>query len=180
MKTTRKTILAVTLVLAAFSLPLMAQQPGKDGKNSADLETMKQDFLKLGNDLKLTASEAGDLLSQWLSNTGADLEEKATAATIKTKLGVVLETNRDNLTVTIVDADGKTRTFAATEATPIQIQDAVSGLQTPFAGGKSAKFKNIKKGDWVNYSYKLGDAMQQILPNSTNGPIQAQAIDILR
>ena len=58
MKTTRKTILAITLVLAAFSLPLLAQDIGSDGKDSASLETLKQDLLKLGNDLKITASEA--------------------------------------------------------------------------------------------------------------------------
>ncbi len=180
MKTTRKTILAIALVLAIGMLPLLAQNIGSDGKDSASLETLKQDLLKLGGDLKLTAAEAGDMVSQWLSTAGADLNEKATAATIQTRLGVVLETNRDNLTVTIVDAGGKTHTFAATETTPILIQDAVAGLQTPFTGGKDAKFKHIKKGDWVNYSYKLGDAVQQVLPNATSGPIQAQAIDILR
>lgn len=180
MKTTRKTILAITLVLVAFSLPLLAQDIGSDGKDSASLETLKQDLLKLGNDLKITASEAGDLVSQWLSSTGADLGEKATAATIQTKLGVVLETNKDNLSVTIVDASGKTSTFVATEDTPILIQDAVAGLQTPFADGKTAKFKHIKKGDWIHYSFSLKDAVQQVLPNATSGPIQVQAIDILR
>ena len=180
MKTTRKTILAITLVLAAFSLPLLAQDIGSEGKDSASLETLKQDLLKLGGDLKLTAAETGDMVSQWLSTTGANLNEKATAATIQTKLGVVLETNKDNLTVTIVDAGGKTHTFGATETTRILIQDAVAGLQTPFAGGKDAKFKHIKKGDWIHYSFSLKDAVQQVLPNATSGPIQAQAIDILR
>ena len=90
MKTTRKTILAIALVLAIGMLPLLAQNIGSDGKDSASLETLKQDLLKLGGDLKLTAAEAGDMVSQWLSTAGADLNEKATAATIQTRLGVVL------------------------------------------------------------------------------------------
>lgn len=180
MKTTRRTMLAMTLMLAAFSLPLAAQQTGGDGKDSASLETLKEDLLKLGNDLKITAAEAGSIVSQWLSSTGADLEEKAAAASIQTRVGVVLETDKDTLTVTMVDASGKTTVFSATATTPIMIQEAAAGLQTPFAGGKAAKFKSIRKGDWVNCSYRLEDAVQQIMPNAAGGPIQAQAIDILR
>ncbi len=179
MKIAQKTIVALALALAALAMPLVAQQAGGDGRNSASMETLREDFLKLGNDLKLTASQAQELVAQWLSSAGAGLGEKADAATIQTRLGVVMETNKNNLTLTIVDADGKASTLAATQDTPILIQDAVAGLQTPFTGGKAAKFKHIKKGDWVNCSYSLKDAVQQILPNAT-GPLQARAIDILR
>ncbi len=180
MKIVQKALVAMALALAMLTMPSFAQQTGKDGKDSASLETLREDFLKLGKDLKLTASEAQDLVAQWLSSTGTNLGNKASAATTQTKLGVVMETNKANLTVTIVDSDGNTSTFSATEETPILIQDAVAGLQTPFSGGKATKFKNIKKGDWVNYSYSLKDAIQQILPSSTAGLVQAQAIDILR
>ena len=41
MKTTRKTILAIALVLAIGMLPLLAQNIGSDGKDSASLETLR-------------------------------------------------------------------------------------------------------------------------------------------
>ncbi len=180
MKTVQKTLVVVALALAVVAAPVLAQQSGKDGKDSASLETLREDFLKLGKDLKLTATEAQDLVAQWLSSTGTNLGKKASAATVQTRLGVVMETDKSSLTVTIVDSGGNTSTFSASEDTPILIQEAAAGLQSPFSGGKAAKFKNIKKGDWVNYSYSLKDAVQQFLPSSTDGPVQAQAIDILR
>ena len=57
MNTLRKTLLAITLVLAIGALPLFAQDIGSDSKSAADLETLKQDLLKLGNDLKITAAD---------------------------------------------------------------------------------------------------------------------------
>ena len=183
MKTTIKKFYAFTLsllVLAAGSL--VAQSNGNIEKaiDSGSLEDLKQAFSILGQDLKLTASETRDFLAQWLSEKGANLGEKANAATIQTKVGVVLETNKDNLTIVLLGTDGKNTTFAVTGDTQIMTQDTVTALQTPFTGGKIVKFKNIKKGDWVNLSFNLKDWVQARLPNATSGPIQVQAIDILR
>lgn len=181
MKKITKTVAILTVALMILSAgSVFAQQRESDGKNSASLETLKEDLLKLGQDLKISADEIGGLISQWLSETGASLEDKASTATIQSKLGVVLGTNKENLTVTIVKTDGKTLTFATTEETIIKIQDAVTGLQTPFAGGKNAKFRHIKKGSWINCSYNLKDAVQNIFPNANGGPIVVQKIDILR
>lgn len=172
-------VFSIVLMILSAS-PVLAQEKASDGKDSASVETLKEDLLKLGQELTLSATEATRLLSQWLSDKGSELGDKAVEATIQSKLGVVLGTNRDNLTLTIVKTDGKTLTFATTEETIIQIQDAVTGLQTPFAEGKKAKFRHIKKGDWVNCSYNLKDAVQNILPNGDGGSIVVQNIDILR
>lgn len=183
MKTTTKRLFALSLsllVLAAGSLVAQSNDSAEKTIDSGSLEDLKQSLIILGQDLKLTASETGDFLAQWLSEKGADLGEKATAATIQSKVGVVLETNKDNLTIVLLGTEGKSLTLAVTGETQILIQDAVTGLQTPFTDGKAAKFRNIKKGDWVNVAYSLKDFVQARLPNATSGPIQVQAIDILR
>ena len=92
----------------------------------------------------------------------------------------MLETNKDNLTIVLLGTDGKSVTFGVTEETQILMQDAVTGLQTPFTGGKNAKFRNIKKGDWINCAYNLKDLVQARLPNAASTTILLQKVDILR
>ena len=92
----------------------------------------------------------------------------------------MLETNKDNLTIVLLGTDGKSTTFAVTGDTQIMTQDTVTGLQTPFTDGKMVKFKNIKKGDWVNVSFNLKDWVQARLPNATNTTIPLKNVDILR
>ena len=183
MKTTTKKFYAFTLsllVLAAGSLVAQSNGGIEKAIDSGSLEDLKQAFSILGQDLKLTASETGDFLAQWLSDKGADWGEKANAATIQTKVGIVLETNKDNLTIVLLGTEGKNLTLAVTGETQIMVQDAITGLQTPFTDGKITKFKNIKKGDWVNVSYTLKDFVQARLPNATNTTIPIKNIDILR
>ncbi|MEE0133032.1 MAG: hypothetical protein U0I22_04440 [Treponema sp.] len=179
MKTTTKKLCALALALLIFSAATVMAQ-SKDTSSSGSMEDFKQALGTLGQDLKHTASEAGDVVSQWWNQSSTSLGEKATAATIQTKVGVVLETNKDNLTIVLVGTDGKNTTFTVTEETQIMIQDAITGLQTPFTDGKNAKFKNIKKGDWVNVSYTLKDFVQARLPNATNTTIPLKNVDILR
>ena len=179
MKTTTKKLCALALSLLIFSAATVMAQ-SKDTSSSGAMEDLKQALGILGQDLKHTASEAGDVVSQWWNQSSTSLSEKATAATIQTKVGVVLETNKDNLTIVLVGTDGKNTTFTVTEETQIMIQDAITGLQTPFTDGKNTKFKNIKKGDWVNVSYTLKDFVQARLPNATSTTIPLKNIDILR
>lgn len=179
MKISRNVIAALALALLILGAgPVAAQR--SEAVESGSLEDLKNDLLILGQDLKLTASEAGDLLAQWLSEAGTGLGNKAAAATVQSKVGVVLETNKDNLTVILLGTDGKTTTFVATEETPIMIQDPATGLQSPFAGGKKAKFKNIKKGSWLNCSFNLKDFIQSRLPGTSSTAIPLQAVDILK
>lgn len=176
----KRTVVALSLALVVLgTMPLLAQE-ASDKKNPASVETLREDLLRLGQELKISASEAGEMVSRWLSETGASIGAKAAAATIQTKIGVVQSINKDNLTFTIVEEDGKSLTYAATEETVISIQDPITGLQTPFTEGKNARFKNIKKEDWVHISYNLKDVVQNILPNGESSPIVVQNIDILR
>ena len=173
--------LALSLLLLGTST-VMAQSNDslEKASESGSLEDLKQALGVLGQDLKLTASETGDFLAQWFSEKGSNLGEKANAATIQTKVGVVLETNKDNLTIVLLGTDGKSTTFAVTGDTQIMTQDTVTGLQTPFTGGKVVKFKNIKEGDWLNVSFNLKDLVQARLPNATNTTIPLKNVDILR
>ena len=178
----KKLFTLVLCLLLVGTSTVMAQSNDSVEKaiESGSLEDLKQALSILGQDLKLTASETGDFLAQWFSEKGANLGEKANAATLQTKVGVVLETNKDNLTIVLLGTDGKSTTFAVTGDTQIMTQDTVTGLQTPFTDGKIVKFKNIKKGDWVNVSFNLKDWVQARLPNATNTTIPLKNVDILR
>lgn len=183
MKNTAKKLftLALSLLLLGTST-VMAQNNDNAAKasESGSLEDLKQALEILGQDLKLTASEAGEAISQWWSESSTSLGEKATAAILQTKVGVVLETNKDSLTIVLLCTDGKSLTFGVTEETQILMQDAITGLQTPFTGGKITKFKNIKKGDWINCAFNLKDLIQARLPNAASTTIPLQKVDILR
>lgn len=174
-------VVAVSLLLLTTTT-VMAQSKGATEKSgeSGSMEDLKKSLGILGQDLKNTASEAGEAVSQWWSESSTSLGEKATAATLQTKVGVVLETNKDNLTVVILGTDGKSLTLGVTGETHILIQDTVTGLQTPFTGGKITKFKNIKKGDWIHCAFSLKDLVQARLPNAASTTIPLKNIDILR
>ncbi|WP_169310620.1 hypothetical protein [Treponema brennaborense] len=60
------------------------------------------------------------------------------------------------------------------------MQDTVTGLQTPFTGGKPAQLKHIRKGDWLHYSYNLGTYIKSVLPDSSADTLAAVTVDILR
>lgn len=180
MKNTTKTLCALALTLLIFGAGTTLAQDNTGKSSSGSMEDLKQALGNWGQDLKHTASEAGDAVSHWWSESSTSLGEKATAATLQAKVGVVLETNKDNLTIVLLGTDGKSVTFGVTEETQILMQDAVTGLQTPFTGGKNAKFRNIKKGDWINCAYNLKDLVQARLPNAASTTILLQKVDILR
>ena len=102
------------LLLTATTVMAKSNDSLEKASESGSLEDLKQALGVLGQDLKLTASETGDFLAQWFSEKGSNLGEKANAATIQTKVGVVLETNKDNLTIVLLGTDGKSTTFAVT------------------------------------------------------------------
>ncbi len=144
-------------------------------------EKIKEDFIQLGNDLLTGASEAGNNISEWIKEQTNKLQGSTTNLSCpQSKVGIVMDVNKNNNTITVVTTEGKSMTFGTNENTVILIQDATTGLQTPFVNGKEAKFKNIKKGDWIQFSYNLADLVKTILPDSSVETITAINIDVLR
>ena len=82
MKNTTKTLCALALTLLIFGAGTTLAQDNTGKSSSGSMEDLKQALGNWGQDLKHTASEAGDAVSQWWSESSTSLGEKATAATL--------------------------------------------------------------------------------------------------
>jgi len=149
--------------------------------NSSSSQKIKDDFKKLGKDLKDGMTTVSENVGSWIKTKTEQVQETNTDKPgSQTKMGIVLSVNIKNNTITIITTEGKTTTFGVTDSTKIFVQDSVTGLQTPFSGGKPIKLKNIKTRDWIHYSYNFSDAIKSILPDSNADTIIAVTIDVLR
>ncbi len=172
-------ILSVLLTAAGITY---AQQEPKTNPQSS----LRDGFIQLGNNIKDGVNSAGQKIGDWLSEEGlTDSDQSVTQPSApgpgsQRKIGVVLSVNNQNNTVTVITTDGKTVSFGVTDTTIIKTQDTITGLQTPFSGGKNASFRSIKKGDWIQYSYNLGDLLKSVMPDAAADTVAAKTIDILR
>lgn len=172
------------LAAALFSAAASAQgsSPAETGAQEGSAgERLKEDFKRLGSDIVDGMNAAGESVGNWFKEqSGKAQENSAGKPGSQSKIGIVLSVNTKNGTITIVTTDGKTATFGTNDGTTIRVQDAVTGLQTPFSGGKDARLKSIRKGDWIHCSYNFGDYVKSVLPDTPADTVVARTIDILR
>lgn len=183
----KKTILLIVAVYMLIFLPVNLFAQGKppagegNGQTTGSGEKLKEDFKRLGTDIVDGMNAAGESVGNWFKEQSEKSQENSIGKPgSQSKVGIVLSVNMKNNTITIVTTDGKTVTFGVTDSTKILLQDAVTGLQTPFTGGKDVKLKSIHKGDWIHCSYNFGDYVKSVLPDTPADTVVARTIDILR
>ena len=142
------------------------------------------------DNLKKEAVNTGEKFGEWISKQSKQLEENIEATKTyqaeagipgsQKKIGVVLSVNTNNNTITVINTDGSNFIFGVSQNTVIRCQDTITGLQTPFTGGKEIKLSKIHQGDWIHYSYNFGDYVKSVLPDSDATTIIARTIDVLR